>query len=90
MIAMTAVLLDAAGNRFRARVMGVRMLAVYGMPLGLIASGLLIERIGFAMTISALSAIGIVFTLLIGIRWRATMWQRTPQSRTARSVTQRT
>ena len=90
MIAMTAVLLDAAGARFRTRVMGVRMLAVYGMPLGLIASGLLIERIGFAMTISALSAIGIVFTLLIGIRWRATMWQRTPPSRTARSVTQRT
>jgi hypothetical protein len=46
MISMTASLLTAAGERFRGRVMGVRMLAVYGLPLGLIASGALIDLIG--------------------------------------------
>ena len=74
MISMTASLLRAAGERFRGRVMGVRMLAVYGLPLGLIASGALIDLIGYPLTISALSVVGLVFTLLIGFRWRASMW----------------
>ncbi len=76
MISMTATLLAASGDRFRGRVMGVRMLAVYGLPLGLMASGALIERIGYLLTISAFSAVGLMFTLLIGIRWRASLWQR--------------
>lgn len=74
MISMTASLLTAAGERFRSRVMGVRMLAVYGLPLGLIAAGLLIDLIGYPLTISALSVVGLAFTLLIGIRWRASLW----------------
>ena len=76
MIAMTANLLNASDERFRARVMGVRTLAIYGMPLGLMASGVLIERVGYPSTISAFAAVGLVFTLLIGIRWRASLWQR--------------
>ena len=75
-ISMTATLLAAAGDGFRGRVMGVRTLAVYGMPLGLIASGALIERIGYPLTITASAAVGLLFTLLIGIRWRASLWQR--------------
>jgi predicted MFS family arabinose efflux permease len=76
MIAMTANILNASDERFRARVMGVRTLAIYGMPVGLMASGLLIERIGYPLTISVFSTVGLVFTLLIGIRWRASLWQR--------------
>jgi MFS family permease len=74
MISMTASLLTAAGERFRSRVMGVRMLAVYGLPLGLMAAGALIDLIGYPMTISALSVVGLAFTLLIGIKWRASLW----------------
>ncbi len=74
MISMTASLLAAAGDRFRGRVMGVRTLAVYGLPLGLIASGTLIDLIGYPLTISALSVVGLTFTLLIAIRWRASLW----------------
>jgi MFS family permease len=69
-ISMTATLLAAAGEGFRGRVMGVRTLAVYGLPLGLIGCGLLIERIGYPLTISAAAAIGLLFTALIGVRWR--------------------
>ena len=76
MISMAAWLLAAAGDRFRGRVMGVRMLAVYGLPLGLLASGALIERIGYAPTIATLAAVGLVFTLLAGITWRASLWHR--------------
>ena len=76
MIAMTGALLAAADDRFRGRVMGVRMLAVYGLPLGLMTAGGLIEWIGYPLTISALAGIGLVFTLLIGIKWRASIWRR--------------
>jgi MFS family permease len=76
MIAMMALLLAAAGERFRGRVMGVRMLAVYGLPLGLIPSGVLIDHIGFPLTITALAGAGLLVTVLIGIRWRASMWHK--------------
>ena len=36
MIALAATLLGAAGASYRGRVMGVRMLAVYGLPVGLL------------------------------------------------------
>ena len=81
MISMTATLLVATDQRFRARVMGVRMLAVYGLPLGLLAAGALIERIGYPLTVTALAAVGLVFTVAIGVKWRAAVWGR------ARAVT---
>ncbi len=87
MIAMTANLLNASDERFRARVMGVRTLAIYGMPLGLMASGVLIDRIGYPATISAFAAVGLVFTLLIGLRWRTSLWQR--RRRPATTLAQR-
>lgn len=80
MISMTSTLLEAAGDRFRSRVMGVRMLAVYGMAPGLMGSGVLIERVGYVWTIGAYCVVGLVFTLLIAVRWRASMW---PRKRTA-------
>jgi MFS family permease len=88
MISMTGALLAAADDRFRGRVMGVRMLAVYGLPLGLMASGGLIEWIGYPLTISGLAGVGLVFTLLIGIKWRASIWRRRRAS-TATSAPQR-
>jgi predicted MFS family arabinose efflux permease len=75
MIAMTTVLLAAAGEGFRGRVMGVRMLAVYGLPLGLLGCGFLIERIGYPATITLSAALGLLCTALIGARWRASMWR---------------
>jgi hypothetical protein len=74
MISMAVSLLNAAGDRFRARVMGVRTFAVYGLPLGLMASGALIGRIGFPATVTLYCGVGLVFTLLIGLRWRASVW----------------
>ena len=76
MISMAASLLSAAGDRFRARVMGVRTLAVYGLPVGLMASGALIPAIGFPATVAAYCTLGLLFTALIGLAWRASVWQR--------------
>jgi hypothetical protein len=62
--------------------MGVRSLCVYGLPIGLITSGALIERIGYPLTVTVLAALGLVFTALIAVRWRAAMWRR-PRAVTA-------
>jgi hypothetical protein len=88
MIAMTANLLAASDERFRGRVMGVRTLAIYGMPLGLMSAGALIERIGYALTINGFAAVGLFFTLFIGVKWRASLWppRRVPSGATPGTV----
>ena len=75
MVSMAATLLSSAGAEFRGRVMGVRTLAVYGLPIGLMAAGFLIERIGYPATITASAAVGLACTLLLGARRRA-LWHR--------------
>jgi predicted MFS family arabinose efflux permease len=73
LVPMSALLLHGAGA-YRGRVMGMRMLAIYGLPIGLLGAGALIDRIGFAPTATLYCAIGIAVTLLIALRWRAVLW----------------
>jgi len=74
MVPMAVIILRVTEPAFRGRVMGVRMLAVYGLPVGLLLSGPLVEHAGFATTGSLYSLLGIGFTLLIAVRWRAQLW----------------
>ena len=74
MVPMAVILLRVTEPAFRGRVMGVRMLAVYGLPVGLLLSGPLVEHASFAITGTVYSLLGIGFTLLIAVRWRAQLW----------------
>lgn len=74
MITMAVVLLTTVSEQFRARVMGVRILAVYGLPLGLLGSGALIDTVGFNGTILASGLLGLGVTGLIAYRWRGHLW----------------
>ncbi|MDI1286029.1 MAG: MFS transporter [Reyranella sp.] len=76
MVPMAVLLLRGAEPALRGRVMGVRMLAVYGLPIGLLVSGPLVEHAGFAVTGSLYSLLGIGCTLLIAVRWRTELWHR--------------
>jgi MFS family permease len=73
-VALTVLLLRTSHERLRGRVISVRMLAIYSLPLGLLAAGALIERIGFSATASLYTLIGLLCTLAIGLRWRAEIW----------------
>ena len=73
LVPMSAMLLHGAGA-FRGRVMGMRMLAIYGLPIGLTAAGALIDRIGFVPTATLYCGVGLALTLLIALRWRAVLW----------------
>lgn len=77
LVPMSVLLLHSAGERYRGRVMGVRTLAIYGVPPGILAAGLLIDRIGFVATVSVYCLIGSVLTALIAVRWRDALWPLT-------------
>jgi predicted MFS family arabinose efflux permease len=70
MVTLAVLLLRETAEKFRGRVMGVRMLVIYSLPLGLLAAGALIDRIGFPATATLYSLVGLIFTLLIALRWR--------------------
>jgi hypothetical protein len=75
MVTLSIILLRAAEEKFRGRVMGVRMLAIYSLPIGLLGAGVLIEWAGFRAVASLYAMVGIVFTLVIALRWRAQLWR---------------
>jgi len=70
MVTLAVVLLRTAEPRYRGRVMGVRMLAIYGNPLGLLVAGVLIEHIGYPPTALLYGGVGLAITVLIVLRWR--------------------
>src|SRR5437762_12672850 len=76
LVPMSVMLLTSAGERFRGRVMGVRMLAIYGVPIGLMIAGVLIEGIGFVWAASLYCGIGLALRLSIALYWRAALWPR--------------
>ena len=74
MISIAVILMRTASEHFRGRVMGVRMMVIYGLPLGLLAAGSLIDLIGFAATGTLYAALGLVLILAIVLHWRADLW----------------
>lgn len=74
MVPLAAMLLRSSEERFRSRVMGIRMLAIYTLPLGLLAAGPLIEHFGFRAMATAYCLSGLALTVWIGVRWRRHVW----------------
>jgi len=74
MISIAVILMRTASEHFRGRVMGVRMLAIYSLPLGLLAAGSLIDGIGFAATGTLYAAAGLALMLAIVLHRRADLW----------------
>lgn len=70
MLTMSIALLDAAGPVMRGRIMGVRMLAVYGLPIGLASGGWLVENIGYVNMVLLYCAVGLAATVTIAATWR--------------------
>src|SRR5262249_28439787 len=67
MVSLTVILVRESGQRFRGRVMGVRMMAIYTLPVGLLIAGALIERIGFAATATLYASLGLACTIVIAL-----------------------
>ena len=76
MVTLSIILLRTTEERFRGRIMGVRMLAIYTLPLGLMAAGALIPLIGYRPTGGLFVLAGLVLTLAIAAVWRAELVAR--------------
>lgn len=70
MVPMGVLLLRVTKDTFRGRVMGLRMLAIYGLPVGLLGAGPLIAGMGFAATATLYAGVGLVATAVIALHWR--------------------
>lgn len=75
-VPMSAILLRTCDERFRGRVMGIRMLAIYGNLPGLLVAGPLIKAIGYPLTATLYCLAGIGVTACIARRWRGELWSR--------------
>jgi predicted MFS family arabinose efflux permease len=69
MITMSVVLLTFAKFEMRGRVMGVRMLAVYALPMGMVIGGWLIEQYGVTVTITGYAVVGLLAIALSLFKW---------------------
>ena len=75
MVTMSALLLRACDAQYRGRLMGIRMLAVYGNIPGLLISGPLIASFGYPLTATLYCALGLLFTLFVAVRWHQHLWR---------------
>ncbi len=75
-VPMATMLLRNSDVQYRGRVMGIRMLALYGNVPGLLIAGPLIGYWGYQATATLYCALGLVLTVLIAVRWRVHLWRR--------------
>ena len=68
---MVVGLLRAAPAAARGRVMGIRSLGIYGLPLGLLLGGWISEYIGSVAMIGTFGTLGLIATLFAAIKWPA-------------------
>jgi predicted MFS family arabinose efflux permease len=71
-----AVLLRNSDERFRGRIMGIRMLAIYGNVPGLLLFGPVVAALGFPATATLYCGVGVAITICLCAYWRAALWQR--------------
>jgi predicted MFS family arabinose efflux permease len=73
-IPMNAMLLRTTEDKYRARVMGIRMLMIYSNMIGLLLFGPLVARIGYPWTATLYCVSGIAVTAWVALRWRTHLW----------------
>jgi len=74
LVPLAAVMLRATEPQYRGRIMGMRILAIWGLPAGLLIAGPLIDTIGFVWTTFLYTLMGVTATLAIALKWRKVLW----------------
>lgn len=76
MLAVAILLLRATEAQLRGRIMGVRMLAIYTLPLGMLIAGAAIPLTGYHAAALAMLAAGALMLAGIAWRWRTVLLPR--------------
>ena len=80
LIPISALLLRSSDERYRGRVMGIRMMAIYGNLPGLLIAAPLIASFGYTAMATIYCMFGIAATAVIALRWRTVLWQGDAQA----------
>ena len=80
MTPLAAVMLRSTEPAFRGRVMGMRMLAIWGLPAGLLLAGPLIDWVGYRAVVVFYTGLGLVLTFCIARRWHRALWSPSASS----------
>jgi len=75
-ISLSIILLRTSEERFRGRVMGVRMLAIYTMPIGLLVAGPIVSVLGFRGLVALYVGLGLALLAAIALVWHRELWPR--------------
>jgi MFS family permease len=75
LIPISTLLLRTSDERYRGRIMGIRMMAIYGNLPGLLLAGPFIAHFGYSAMATTYSLFGLSVTVLIAWFWRAHLWQ---------------
>ena len=76
MLALSVLLLRTSDERLRGRVMGVRMLAIYTLPIGLLLSGPILSVLGFQGLVVLYVGLGLSLLAVIARVWREELLPR--------------
>lgn len=76
MLSLAILLLRTSEARFRGRIMGVRMLAIYPLPIGLLIAGALIPLAGYALAALGMIAAGVALLAVLAWGWRSDLLPR--------------
>lgn len=74
LIPINMLLLRTSDQRYRGRIMGIRMLAIYGNLPGLLLAGPLIANFGYSAMATSYCVFGILCMVLIAVYWRTHLW----------------
>jgi predicted MFS family arabinose efflux permease len=80
MVALSIILLRTDDQRFRGRVMGVRMLAIYTLPIGLLLSGPIVAAVGFGGLVVLYVGLGLTLLASIALVWRHELLPRSARA----------
>ena len=67
-ILLTMLILTITEKRMIGKVMGIRQLAIFAFPIGLLAGGYMIDQIGLEFSIQAIGFLGLVLSILVGYK----------------------
>ena len=74
LIPMSVLVIRGCDERYRGGVLGLRMLAVYGLPIGLVAASPLINNFSLRTMLSVYALLGLSVVAFIAWYWHAAVW----------------
>ena len=69
MVTMAMMILKFVTPEMRGRVLGLRQLSVYGLPLGLLCTGFISEQYGITMSLVGSGILGLILLVFVAVKW---------------------